>query len=92
MICLTCRTQTHVFQKHITGLSRQLKDAMTEILIYLAIAIGSLLMMSYTVHMFVGGLVSTETEYFLIAVTCLGVVGIIGYMTWDVIQKRKGRR
>ena len=65
---------------------------MTEILIFLAIAIGSLIMMSYTVHMFVGGLVSQETEYFLIAVTCLIVASVIGYMTWDVIQKRKGKR
>jgi hypothetical protein len=65
---------------------------MTEILIYLTIAIGSLFMMGYTVHMFVGGLVSPETEYFLIALTCLSVACIIGYMTWDVIQKRKGRR
>ena len=65
---------------------------MVEILIYLAIAIGSLLMMSYTVHMFVGGLVSQETEYFLIAVTCLIVACIIGYMTWDIIQKRRERK
>ena len=65
---------------------------MTEILIYLAVAIGSLIMMSYTVHMFVGGLVSQETEYFLIAATCLIVACVIGYMTWDVIQKRKGKR
>jgi hypothetical protein len=65
---------------------------MAEILIYLTIAAGSLVMMGYTVHMFVGGLVSTETEYLLIAFTCLGVACIIGYMTWDVIQKRKGRK
>jgi hypothetical protein len=65
---------------------------MTEILIYLIIAAGSLFMMGYTVHMFVGGLVSQETEYFLIALTCLIVACIIGYMAWDVIQKRKGRR
>lgn len=62
---------------------------MFEILIYLAVAIGSLIMMSYTMHMFVGGLVSQETEYFLIAVTCLVVVCVIAYMTWDVIQRRK---
>jgi membrane protein DedA with SNARE-associated domain len=65
---------------------------MSEILIYLVIAIGSLLMMSYTVHMFVGGLVSQETEYFLIAAACVVVACVIGYMTWDVIQKRKGRK
>jgi hypothetical protein len=62
---------------------------MAEILIYLTIALGSLIMMGYTVHMFVGGLVSAETEYLLIAFTCLSVACIIGYMAWDVIQKRK---
>lgn len=65
---------------------------MAEILIYLVIAIGSLLMMSYTVHMFVGGLVSQETEYILIAAACIGVSCVIGYMAWDVIQRRKGKR
>ncbi len=65
---------------------------MTEILIYLTIAIASLFMMGYTVHMFVGGLVSPETESFLIVFACLSVAFIFGYMTWDVIQKRKGRR
>lgn len=65
---------------------------MTEILIYLAVAVGSLYMMGYAVHMLVGGLVRAETEYFLITVTCLIVACIIGYMTWDVVQKRKGRR
>ncbi len=65
---------------------------MTEILIYLTIATGALFMMGYTVHMFVGGLVSEQTEHLLIAVTCLSVACVITYMTWDVIQKRKGRR
>lgn len=65
---------------------------MAEILIYLVIAIGSLLMMSYTVHMFVGGLVSQETEYILIAAACIVVACVIGYMAWDVIQRRKGKR
>jgi hypothetical protein len=72
-------------------MSRQ-KNAMTEILIYLTVAIASLFMMGYTVHMFVGGLVSPETESLLIVFACLSIVCIFGYMTWDVIQKRKGRR
>ena len=63
-----------------------------EILIYVVIAISSLFITGYAVHMFIGGLVSPETEYFLIALTCLSVVCIIGYMTWDVIQRRSGRK
>ncbi len=65
---------------------------MGEILIYILVAIGSLLMMSYTVHMFVGGLVSQETEYLLMAITCVVVICLISFMAWDVIQKRKGKK
>lgn len=63
-----------------------------EILIYLVAAIGALFITGYAVHMFIGGLVSSEDEYQLIAVACLAIVGVIGYMTWDVIQRRKGKK
>lgn len=65
---------------------------MGEILIYSIVAIGTLISMGFSVHMFVGGLVSQETEYFLIAAVCLIVACIMSYMAWDVIQKRKGNR
>ena len=42
--------------------------------------------------MFIGGLVSTEVEYQIIAVVCLIIIAVIGYMAWDVIQRRSGRR
>lgn len=61
-----------------------------EILIYLVVAISSLFIMSYAIHMLVGGLVSQETEHLLIAITCIIGVAAIGLMFWDVIQRRKG--
>ena len=61
---------------------------MKEAFVYLAIAIGSLGMMGYAVHMLVGGLVSIEIEYILITVTCVIVSGVMGYMVRDVIQRR----
>ncbi|RFC32479.1 MAG: hypothetical protein DID92_2727745473 [Candidatus Nitrotoga sp. SPKER] len=61
-----------------------------EIIIYLVVALSSLFIMSYAVHMLVGGLVSKETEHLLIAVTCLIGVMAIGFMVWDVTQRRKG--
>lgn len=65
---------------------------MKEALIYLVVAVSSLLVMSYSVHMLVGGLVSPETEYALIEGTLLIGLGAIAYMAWDVIQRRKGRK
>jgi hypothetical protein len=64
----------------------------SEILIYVVIAISSLFITGYAVHMFIGGLVSPEVEYQLIAIVCLIITGAIGYMAWDVIQKRSGRK
>jgi len=63
-----------------------------EILIYVVVAISSLVITGYTVHMFIGGLVSMEVEYQLIAIVCLIITGVIAYMTWDVIQRRSGRK
>lgn len=61
-----------------------------EVIIYLVVALSSLFIMSYAMHMLVGGLVSQKTEYLLIIVTCtIGVVAI-GLMVWDVAQRRKG--
>ena len=61
-----------------------------EIIIYLVVALSSLFIMSYAIHMLVGGLVSKKTEYVLIIVTCIIGVVAIGLMVWDVAQRRKG--
>ncbi|CAH1388116.1 conserved hypothetical protein [Candidatus Nitrotoga sp. M5] len=61
-----------------------------EALIYLVVALCSLFIMGYAVHMLVGGLVSEEIERLLIIITCLIGVVAIGLMAWDVIQRRKG--
>jgi hypothetical protein len=63
-----------------------------EILIYLVSAISALFITGFAVHMFVGGLVSPETEYQLITIACLIVVCVTAYMTWDVIQRRAGKK
>jgi hypothetical protein len=61
-----------------------------EALIYLIVAISSLFIMGSVMHMLVGGLVSPETEYLLIVLICLVDLAAISYMTWDVIQRRRG--
>lgn len=65
---------------------------MKEAFVYLAIAISSLIMIGYAVHMLVGGLVNLETEYLLISITCAVVSGVIGYMARDVIHRRSSRK
>jgi hypothetical protein len=60
-----------------------------EIIIYLIVALSSLFIMSYAVHMLVGGLVSKETESLLIIVTCIVGMVAIGFMVWDVTRRRK---
>ena len=64
---------------------------MKEILVYLFVAISSLLLWTYVVHMFIGGLVSPETElWVMIAAVAVGVV-VMGAMAWDVVRRRRKR-
>jgi multisubunit Na+/H+ antiporter MnhB subunit len=63
-----------------------------EIFIYAIVAITALFITGYTVHMFIGGLVSPEVEYQLIALVCLIIAAAIVYMAWDVIQRRSGKK
>jgi hypothetical protein len=63
-----------------------------EILIYAVVAITALFITGYAVHMFIGGLVSPEVEYQLIALVCFIIAAAIGYMSWDVFQRRSGKK
>jgi len=62
-----------------------------EILIFMLAAICGLFITGFAAHMFVGGLVSPEAEYQIIAIACIAVACVIGFMTWDVVKKRTGR-
>ena len=62
---------------------------MREILIYLVGAVSSLFLTAFVVHMLVGGLVSTDTEYTLMGVMCSVVAGAMGFMVWDVVRRRQ---
>lgn len=63
-----------------------------EIAVYLIVAISSLFIMGFSMHMLVGGLVSPETEDLLIVLICLADMAAIGYMARDVIRRRKGQK
>jgi uncharacterized membrane protein YfcA len=63
-----------------------------EVLIYLIAATSAVFIAGYSVHMFVGGLVSAEVENQLMALVCLIVVCVSAYMAWDVIRNRSMRK
>lgn len=64
---------------------------MKEIIIYSIAAIACLAILAYSVHMFVGGLVSAELEkIIMIGATLIGAV-VIGLMARDVIRARKNK-
>jgi len=61
---------------------------MKETIIYLIVAISSLLLMAYTVHMFVGGLVEEETED-MITIIVLGISAtVMAFLGWDIVRRR----
>ena len=62
---------------------------MKEILLYTIAAISSVIVLGYTVHMFVGGLVKPETETLLIIIACIVGTLVVGVMAWDIIRRRK---
>ena len=64
-------------------------QSMKEIVLYAIAAVSSIMVLGYTVHMFVGGLVTPETETLLIAIACIVGVIVISVMAWDVIRRRK---
>ena len=64
---------------------------MKEIIILVFVAISSLFILGYSVHMFIGGLVSPETEKLSIIIACsIGAV-ILLFLGLDIIKQRRKR-
>jgi len=60
-----------------------------EILVYLVAAIAGITIFGYSIHMFIGGLVSPETEMLAIASACVIAAIVMGFMAWDIIKRRR---
>lgn len=60
-----------------------------EILIYVIVACSSLFLMTFVVHMFVGGLVSEETEGKLTLGLCALVACFIAALAYDAVRRRR---
>lgn len=66
-----------------------LPDDMREIIIYGIVGISSLTMIAYTVRIFIGGLVSRQTEYTIMALVTVIGAAVLAFLTWDVIKRRR---
>jgi len=64
---------------------------MKEIFVYGISGLGSLFIFGYTVHMFVGGLVSEQTEMILIAVVVLICAAVLAYIVRDTMRRKSLR-
>ena len=64
---------------------------MREIVILIIVAISSLFILGYSVHMFIGGLVSPETEKVSIAAAVLIGVVILLFLGLDIVKQRRKR-
>ena len=62
---------------------------MREIIIYSIAAIACLAILAYSIHMFIGGLVSAEMEKIIMTGGTLVGATVIGLMVRDVIRTRK---
>ena len=64
---------------------------MREIIILVIVAVSSLFILGYSVHMFIGGLVSPETEkYSIAAAVSIGFV-ILLFLGLDIVKQRRKR-
>ncbi|NDU85315.1 MAG: hypothetical protein G3H99_01725 [Ferrovum sp.] len=66
-----------------------MKIPLREAVVYVVVSLSSLFLTAYTVHMLVGGLVPPEREYRYMGLACTVVAGVIGFMAWDVIRRRR---
>ncbi len=62
---------------------------MKELLVYGVSGIASLFIFGYCVHIFVGGMVSEQTELVLIVAVVLISAVTIGWFAWDTIKRTR---
>ncbi len=60
-----------------------------EIIIYSIVGISSLTMLAYTVHMFIGGLVSEQTENLIMGGVVLVGAIVLAFLARDIVLRRR---
>ncbi|KPJ94789.1 MAG: hypothetical protein AMJ55_05730 [Gammaproteobacteria bacterium SG8_15] len=64
---------------------------MKEVIILLFVAISSLFILGYSIHMFIGGLVSPETEKIAIVTAVIIGAVILVLLGLDIVRQRRKR-
>jgi len=64
---------------------------MKEIIILASVAVSSVFILGYSIHMLIGGLVSETTEQWIIVGACLIGVAVLTFMGWDIVRRRRQR-
>ncbi|MFV2056573.1 MAG: hypothetical protein ACC707_08905 [Thiohalomonadales bacterium] len=62
---------------------------MKELILYLLVAISTTILMGFSVHMVLGGMVEESTEHVAMATVMALTISVIAFMFWDVIKRRK---
>ena len=65
--------------------------SLKEIAILIIVSFSSLFILGYSVHMFIGGLVSESTERWAIGIACTIGLIIIGFLIADILRQRRQR-
>jgi multisubunit Na+/H+ antiporter MnhB subunit len=64
---------------------------MKEVVILIIVAISSLFILGYSIHMFIGGLVSPQTEKTaIITAVIIGAI-VLAFLGLDIIRQRRKR-
>lgn len=64
---------------------------MKEIILLALVAVSSIFILGYSLHMLIGGLVSPETEQWIITAACIVGAIIVAFMGWDIVRQRRSR-
>ena len=64
---------------------------MREIVILIIVAVSSLFILGYSIHMFIGGLVSPQTEKISITVAVIIGFVVLLFLGLDIIRQRRKR-
>ena len=62
---------------------------MKNVIIFILVSISSLTVLGYSVHMFIGGLVSPETETTAIIIAVAIGVLILTFLGYDIVKHRR---
>jgi len=81
------KKQACILNHHIHYAS--MKERIKELLVYGISGIACLFIFGYCVHIFVGGLVSEQTEIILIAAMVMTGAAVIAYFVWDTIRRSR---